>query len=173
MRPIYTQIKFDIENEMVGNVDKLTPYLTISQTPESMVYRETVPMDREEYYNLLNDEDILDAMVKQLGKDIAKKLRPSIKLLTSQDHMRREKRYELKLNLVLPEEKLLYKAKETMLKEMVEKSNQTIRKLKEDLEVEQQFAQHWEDMYLKLDGKVNVLKKAVWNRLKFLFKGKI
>ena len=174
MRPIYTQIKFDVENEMVGDVNKLTPYLTISQTPESIVYNKVVPTNSIELFQEYKKPGVmLDLMVNQLGQDIAKKLKPSLKLIQSVDHMYKEKRYELKLNLVLPEEKLLYEAKETMLKEMVEKSNQTIGKLKEDLKVEQQFTQHLEDKCLKLEGRVNMLEKSIWGRFKFLFKGKI
>ena len=163
MSTIYTQVKYDIESSKVGDVNALAPYITITQIPEIMRYTYIKPISSTTEFP--TDEYLLDNMVKQLGQEIAEKLKPSLKLIRSIDHMNKETKYELKLNLVLPDEKLLYEAKETMLREMVEDGYRKYEKYKSMYTIKNEDLLSTQS---KLD-KYLIIEQSIWCRIKFLF----
>ena len=172
MKEIYVQYKMNTEiKNHPDNIIQMTPILSVKQTPIRMEQSMYEHLDYSQVDFSLDEKEIIMQMQETLSEVIVNKLTPSIEsgYSRSQQNGSKEVIHALYVNLILPDEKLMYESKETVLKDMVEDGYKKVeRYMSESIRLKSKLIATEEKLkpYVKL-------RKSIWGRLKFLFKGAI
>jgi len=163
---IFTRYLFDINAvKNKGNITTLKPSITIKKTPIKLEVERCIDTRFKEIYGI-NDDELIKIMMDELATDISNYLRPSLLEAYSKTKISDDTTvHKLMIGIVLEDEKVIYDAKETLLKEMVEDGYRKYETQRYEYVLEH-------NKVLSMESEINLYKeieKSFWKRFKFLF----